>query len=429
MSLKKIITILALSLICLFSFAQTRFIEGQAVDNTKKPLAGVLVKAATGETTTTGQDGTFRFDVQWECTSISFSLDGYSQVILKVKGGYLYAMMVPGKSLINRVAAGVRNAKEVGGIAEDAIQEKVEEVKSEYGRTKNAKQDEEIKAVREKEASEAEKQAALQLAQKEEAAKAKAEQAAKEKAEAERLAAVEKAKKEEDAREKAAEAARAKEAATKAKAEAARAKADAKAKEESNKARLNAMEEVDLGLSVKWASCNLGFTARNRVGYYYSWGEIDWKADYSWPSYQLGTTESDHVTKYINKADGKTELELTDDAARAALGGSWRIPTSEEWIELKENCNWSWTQYNGLEGYKVVSKKDGYTENWIFLPAAGVRLADVESEFGEGSGFYWSSTLDPNNSSNAFQMNFSNSLILLTSYPRNAGLSIRPVTN
>ena len=38
---------------------------------------------------------------------------------------------------------------------------------------------------------------------------------------------------------------------------------------------------MDLGLSVKWATCNLGATKPEEFGDYYAWAELTTKKEYS----------------------------------------------------------------------------------------------------------------------------------------------------
>lgn len=143
-------------------------------------------------------------------------------------------------------------------------------------------------------------------------------------------------------------------------------------------------EMVDLGLSVKWATCNLGASTPFEYGDYYAWGETKTKSSYSWSNYAHGSL-STKLTKYCS-SDGKTILDAQDDAARAILGSSWRMPTHKEIEELVSNCNWSWGITNGVYGYKVT----GPNKKSIFLPAA----AHSDGRDGNGStvfGFYWAS--------------------------------------
>lgn len=198
----------------------------------------------------------------------------------------------------------------------------------------------------------------------------------------------------------------------------------------------NGYEYVDLGLSVKWATCNVGATKSEDYGDYFAWGETQPKSTYDWNTYKWCNISSNMValTKYCTNSDdgtydGKSTLELADDAARANWGGSWRMPTKEEQDELRDNCTWEWTTQNGVKGYKVTSKKKGYTKNSIFLPAAGYRndssLDDVGSD-----GRYWSSSLCTYGSYGpygAYHLGFYSSGVHRGYDVRYYGQSVRPV--
>ena len=196
---------------------------------------------------------------------------------------------------------------------------------------------------------------------------------------------------------------------------------------------------VDLGLSVKWASCNLGASKPTEYGGYYQWaGTKDVSAtsiylDWSNCPYHTGSDRYSGWTKYNTKSsygtvDNKTVLEPMDDVASVALGGKWRIPTDEEWTELRntDNCSWTWTTIDGVNGYKVQSKKPGYTDNWIFLPAAGFRYSDFLSDVGS-FGSYWSSSLGTGNPNGAYGMDFYSGDFYRRNY-RYYGQSVRPVS-
>ena len=154
---------------------------------------------------------------------------------------------------------------------------------------------------------------------------------------------------------------------------------------------------VDLGLSVKWASCNLGASKPSEYGGYYQWAGTEDVSDTSiyldWGNcpYHTGSDAEKGWTKYSYTVDEKTVLEPMDDAASVVLGGEWRMPTDNEWNELRMNCSWSSTSIDGVKGYKVQSNKSGYTDNWIFLPAAGCRERDYLIHVGT-IGYYWSSS-------------------------------------
>ncbi|MBR4118878.1 MAG: hypothetical protein IKK64_02225, partial [Bacteroidales bacterium] len=170
--------------------------------------------------------------------------------------------------------------------------------------------------------------------------------------------------------------------------------------------KYNGHEYVDLGLSVKWATCNVGATTPEEYGNYYAWGETTPKTtSYDWITYKWCNGDKYSMTKYCTSSnygtvDNKTTLELTDDAAHVNWGGSWRMPTYEELEELMDtnNCTWNWTTQNGVRGYKVTSKKNG---NSIFLPAAGYRSNSNLNSAGS-YGYYWSSSLYTSSSSSSF---------------------------
>lgn len=185
------------------------------------------------------------------------------------------------------------------------------------------------------------------------------------------------------------------------------------------------VQAVDLGLSVKWANMNVGATTPEGYGNYYAWGETSTKETYNWDTYFDTNDGGNTFTKYNNEG-GKTVLDPEDDAAHVNWGGSWRMPTKAEWQELEDNCTWTWTTQNGINGYKVTSNKAGYTDKFIFLPAAGSRSEyDLD---GVGSyGYYWSSSLSEDYSDYAWYLNFHSGGHDLHLSSRYYGQSVRPV--
>ena len=147
-------------------------------------------------------------------------------------------------------------------------------------------------------------------------------------------------------------------------------------------------EYVDLGLSVKWATFNVGATSPEDYGDYFAWGETETKDKYSWATYKWCDGTSTNMTKY-NTEDGKTILEPADDAAQVHWGGKWRMPSKEEVDELTQQCNWIWTTHNNVNGYKVT----GPNGNSIFLPAAGYKGSGPTYPAGE-DGLYWTNTIE-----------------------------------
>lgn len=172
-------------------------------------------------------------------------------------------------------------------------------------------------------------------------------------------------------------------------------------------------EYVDLGLSVKWATCNVGAENPEDYGSYYAWGETETKSDYSWDTYTDG--------EFIG--DGKTTLDAADDAATANWGGDWTMPTASDFDELKDKCTWTWTTENEVNGYRVI----GTNGNSIFLPAAGGRKGSGLD--GEGSyGYYWSSSLDESNSGSGRFLYFNSGYVnAWGSSRRYVGFPVRPV--
>lgn len=179
---------------------------------------------------------------------------------------------------------------------------------------------------------------------------------------------------------------------------------------------------VDLGLSVKWANMNVGATSATDAGTYFAWGETygytegatdnrKTLSDFVWGTYMWCNGTDNTFTKYNTMSqygqsgfvDNKTRPDFCDDAAYANWGGAWRIPTKAEFEELFNNCTWTWyANYNssGVKGYLVTSKITGYTNNSIFIPAAGV-ITTGGRALSDG-GMYWTSTLDATYPQRAF---------------------------
>jgi len=191
-------------------------------------------------------------------------------------------------------------------------------------------------------------------------------------------------------------------------------------------------ESVDLGLSVEWASCNVGATKPEEYGGYYAWGETEEKDDYSWSTYKWCNGNHTSFTKYCldsnyGDVDNKYSLEPLDDVAHMLWENNWRMPTIDEVHELMEKCSWMWTSINDVTGQKVT----GPNGNSIFFPAAGYKLGSEVTDCSSG-GRYWSSTLDKSlyrTDGNAYILGFGNTNINANAYRRDRGHSIRAVRN
>ena len=186
-------------------------------------------------------------------------------------------------------------------------------------------------------------------------------------------------------------------------------------------------EAVDLGLSVKWASCNVGAEKPEEYGDYFAWGEVKPKEYYDWSTYKYCRGTGETMTKYCTQSgygivDNNTMLDPEDDVATVNWGGAWRMPTKAEQDELRNNCTWTLTTQNGVKGYKVV----GPNGNSIFLPAAG--YVDGGTLYIAGSyGYYWSSSLDSGSPDSAYRVYFNSDDVDWGSYGRDNGRSVRPV--
>lgn len=169
------------------------------------------------------------------------------------------------------------------------------------------------------------------------------------------------------------------------------------------------LDYVDLGLSVKWATCNVGAKSPEEFGELYGWGQIE-------PYPVCDFNEEPSV------------LPLSQDVANIKRGNDWRMPTVEEFEELFDNTTYVYTTYNGVNGLKFTSKINGGT---IFLPAAGNQgSADVVCE-PSIHGNYWTSTYNSRDGYNGWNFWFSSTRVTWPNEVRDtnrcAGLSVRPV--
>lgn len=180
---------------------------------------------------------------------------------------------------------------------------------------------------------------------------------------------------------------------------------------------------IDLGLSVKWATCNLGADVPEEYGYYYAWGETSTKNSYTHENYKFYYGKSDSYSKY-NVTDGLTTLKSEDDAATVSLGEPWRMPTNTEATELRLMCNWFWTSINGTTGYRLT----GPNGNSIFMPCCGQYSIALDlNDFAK----YWTSSLYLENPVGARSIYFNKSITgkdySNSTFSRYYGQCIRPV--
>ena len=194
------------------------------------------------------------------------------------------------------------------------------------------------------------------------------------------------------------------------------------------------IEAVDLGLSVKWSNANLGATAPEGYGDFYSWGEIKPKNNYSWKNYKWCNGTHDSLTKYntsssFGKEVNYTRFEDSDDVAHVKLGGKWRIPTRPEVEELiatwdNTDYQWEWKTQNGHRGWVVTYLKNG---NSIFLPATGIWNESNYYHKGD-EGFFWSVAINKNNPDRVMSFHLTDYNVNKISTYRCYGIPVRPVT-
>ena len=175
---------------------------------------------------------------------------------------------------------------------------------------------------------------------------------------------------------------------------------------------INGHDYVDLGLSVQWATCNVGALSPSDYGEYYAWGETSTKNDYSSSTSKTWEKSLDNIAGYASY-----------DAARAHWGSAWRLPTKAEFQELIDNCSWTWTSQDGHNGYKVTGKNG----KSIFLPAASWRGGTELDNAGKG-GLYWSATPDEKVTQCACSLCFYSGSRYVDWGNRYYGLSVRPVS-
>ena len=197
---------------------------------------------------------------------------------------------------------------------------------------------------------------------------------------------------------------------------------------------------IDLGLSVKWGNFNLGASSPEEYGEYYQWAGLDNVAstsinlDFSHCPYHTGSDEYTGWTKYNSLSghgtiDNKTILDLDDDVAHVKKQGPWHMPTEAQWDELLNNCTQEWVDdFNGtgVAGMKLTSKIAGYTDRYIFLPAAGYRTGNTLKDVGTICN-YWYPQMKADNTFGAYYIYITKDKIKNYDNNRYTGRTVRPV--
>lgn len=183
---------------------------------------------------------------------------------------------------------------------------------------------------------------------------------------------------------------------------------------------------ADLGLSVKWAACNVGAEKPEDDGEYYAWGETRDKSEWGYYDVQgyfdFTDPASPHFEKY-SKTSKKEQLDDEDDVAHVKMGGTWHMPTEEEKEELTDNCKMKWITYKGKKGCLFIAKNG----NAIFFPSAGIFAGSRLHGYGN-DGAIWTKTRRGYPDIYAFALRFSTYGMDRTDTSRVLGLNVRGVT-
>ena len=175
-----------------------------------------------------------------------------------------------------------------------------------------------------------------------------------------------------------------------------------------------AMEYVDLGLSVLWAKYNLGAESETEAGGLYGYGDI------------TGMNRSEYAAQYATGDIAGTEndiaaaLSAVIDAAEGVTQKS-AMPTTAQIDELFANTTQEFTSVDGVNGYKFTGKNG----NSIFFPVAGYRNATNVEE--TGNGYYWIGNINPTNGDYGQTLLLADGNVSKGTSARQLGLSVRSV--
>jgi len=181
----------------------------------------------------------------------------------------------------------------------------------------------------------------------------------------------------------------------------------------------NGHDYVEIG-GIKWATMNVGASSVTDYGLYFQWGDTqgytsgqvgsgEGKKYFGWADYKYGNGSSSpdaaSMTKY-NSTDGKTVLDISDDAVNAAWGGNWRMPTTAEFAALGAAVNTAWTsnyQDSGVAGLVCTDKTD--SSKVLFFPAAGYCFNGSVWNIGS-YGYCWSGSVYSSYVQSAYSLSF-----------------------
>ena len=196
---------------------------------------------------------------------------------------------------------------------------------------------------------------------------------------------------------------------------------------------------VDFGLPSRtlWASCNLGASSPEESGTFYAWGETSAKKEngrYTWSGYKWCEGDYNKLTKYCTSkysgyngfVDNLIDLQPEDDAAVYELGGNWHTPTTVEWVELEEKCQWEYIVFNNVSGLLARSKTSpDDAKKVVFFPFSGSFMSTSISD--KTSGYYWTASLVVGWNESAYHTQLSSMGYYNFQLNRCYGANIRPV--
>ena len=193
---------------------------------------------------------------------------------------------------------------------------------------------------------------------------------------------------------------------------------------------------VDLGLSVKWATCNVGSVLASDDGLLFQFGRVDGYR-YNDNNNQFRTNaqnKQDTGNEYIPKtASGKTynggeTLQSGDDAANVNMGGAWRMPTNDQLEELLNNTTYDVVTVNGVQGMLFTSTKPGYEGKQLFIPFMQGYWYNGSFEAAGSSARVWSSQVHPSNVGSAYTLDcYSGGNAVVSRSHRSYAFSVRGV--
>lgn len=170
-------------------------------------------------------------------------------------------------------------------------------------------------------------------------------------------------------------------------------------------------QAVDLGLSVKWASWNIGSQKSNDYGSYVGWGD------------PTGKVTSIYAIDYASGVTSDANISGTEyDIATDKWGKGWQTPTVAQFKELQENCTWTSTTVQGVSGYRITGKNG----NSIFLPSPGFYSETDKITVGQGNNtYYWTS--EHNSTTTGVQVDLRSFNVSQSDVDRAVHMAIRPV--